>query len=90
MRRNLFPKKKKYPQLSFSSSLSRTCMCAKSPKQKTKREEKKETKKYESYYFDPYKQTPSYANVDKERKIENIYRDSKVKKVLERIFENEQ
>ena len=40
-------------------------------KWKDEKGEKKETKKYESYYFDPYKQTPSYANVDKERKIES-------------------
>ena len=58
----------------------------------TNKETNKETKKYESSkdYLDPYKHTPSYANVDNDRKIENIYRDTKVKKVLERIFENEE
>ncbi len=40
-------------------------------------------------YIDPYKQT-GYTDVNKDRQIENIYRDNKVSKVLERIFDNEQ
>lgn len=60
-------------------------------KKEGKKWENKEAKKYihANNYYEPYADT-SYTTLTKEQHIENIYRDNKLAKVMESVFDDEE
>lgn len=60
-------------------------------KEKDKNNKEKTSYDMKKDYVDPYKKTwVWYANIGENMNIENIYKDDKLKKVMERVFDDEE